>query len=163
MLNLKASKPPTDIGGSAKKLMGRLTLRISINLMEWVHHQGGSSFVRELLAQQQQGQTTARPEERLQEEWEHLGYERESLKDERELLEDEERILDRRELNLYKERKRLEERREWLEEEWYELEKVRMKLEEREETLDAVNPMSDTGSFAQPALFDKYPENRGSP
>lgn len=138
MLNLKASKPPADVDGSAKKLTGRLTLRLSTNLMEWVHHQGGSSFVRELLAQQQQGQTTARPEERLREEWEQLSYERESLKDERELLEDEERILDCRESNLDKERERLAERREWLEEEWYELEEVRMKLEEREEALETL-------------------------
>ena len=163
MLDLKASKP-TDVGGSVKKLSGRLTLRLSIKLMEWVRHQGGSSFVRELLAQQQEGQTTARPADRLREEWEHLGYERESLKDEREILEDEERRLDRRESNLDRERERLAERREWLEDEWYELEQIRMKLEEREEALDAAaNSVSDIGSFAQRALSDKYPETRGPP
>jgi DNA repair exonuclease SbcCD ATPase subunit len=127
-----------DDGG---ELAVRFTVRLPSDLLGWVRQQGGSSYVRFLLAQQRvTGNGSAdtgrslRPSS-LRDQWQQLANERESLEDERAILKDEERVLDRHRSRLDTERALLDDRREQLEDEWSELEKVREELEGREKLL----------------------------
>ena len=131
--------PIQDDGG---ELAVRFTLRLPSDLLDWVRRQGGSSYVRSILAQQRAtGNNSAdtgpslRPSSCLRDQWEQLANERESLEDERALLKDEERVLDRHRSRLDTERALLDDRRDQLEDEWSELEQVREELEGREQLL----------------------------
>lgn len=120
----------------------RFTLRLPGDLLSWVHQQGGSHFIRDLLLQrkangprEQPSGPPLMPESLLKAHWDHLADERESLDLERENLKDEEKVLDRRGDALDKKRVLLSERRELLEEEWYALGGAQGDLEEREAAL----------------------------
>ncbi len=123
-------------------LNGRLTLRLPESLLVWIRQQGGSSYVRDLLLDQQNGtveqklqQPPLRPESCLQDQQETLNSERDLLIMDRELLDDEERLLDRRETRLDEERELLNDKREQLEDEWCELEEIRENLDNHKDLL----------------------------
>jgi len=123
---------------SDSPLSVRFTLRLPIELRDWVSQQGGGSFVRQVLSQHRAAQAKEqdyRPHQArrdLYQQWEQLADERGSLRDERALLDDHERLLERRESHLERRALLLDDRREQLEDEWDELEQRRLELENRE-------------------------------
>lgn len=120
-----------------RELAVRFTLRLPGDLLGWVRQQGGSAYVRSLLAQQRATSTgnlnagSLRPS-CLRDQWVQLANERESLEDERAILKDEQRVLDRYRSRIDTERTLLDDRRDQLEDEWSELEQVGAELESRE-------------------------------
>ena len=128
----------------------RLTLRLPTDLLAWVRRQGGSSFIRDLLAQYHSfSVASTKPGPDLKAQWEHLTYELEALDDERKLLRDEENVLDRTRERLRDERRLLEERSELLDDEWQCLEEARDDLQLRVEQLGTVL----VGLSLTPAIF----------
>jgi hypothetical protein len=117
----------------------RLTLRLPTELLGWVRRQGGSSFVRDLLAQHHSFSVgSIKPGPDLEVQWKHLAYELEALDEERKLLRDEESVLDRTRERLRDERRLLEERSEQLADEWFCLEEAQDDLQLRVEELGAL-------------------------
>lgn len=111
----------------------RLTLRLPPALTEHIRENGGSQYVRAIIAEHLEGPTLSsglsRSKRSIEDERELLSEEWEEIKLEREELRHYERLLWRKEQRLDQIRCLLVARREQLDEEWEELEEVRAEFE----------------------------------